>query len=51
MARMMPIFAAVDLSLAAFASESAYSVVPELFSQKDRILGTAIVGITQVRAL
>uniref|UniRef100_A0A914CST6 Uncharacterized protein n=1 Tax=Acrobeloides nanus TaxID=290746 RepID=A0A914CST6_9BILA len=47
MSRMMPIFAAIDLSLAAFASESAYSVVPELFSQKDRILGTAIVGITQ----
>lgn len=48
MYQVMPILATIDLASAAAASESAYTVVPELFSQRDRILGSAIVGITQV---
>jgi MFS family permease len=43
----LPILASLDLCMAAIASESAYSVVPELFPQKDRVMGTALVGITQ----
>jgi hypothetical protein len=44
----LPILASLDLCLAAMASESAYSVVPELFPQRDRIMGTALIGIVQV---
>ncbi|KAH7698158.1 Protein SLCF-2, partial [Aphelenchoides avenae] len=47
MYQVMPILATIDLASAAAASESAYTVVPELFSQRDRILGSAIVGIAQ----
>jgi hypothetical protein len=47
MHNVMPILASIDLASAAAASESAYTVVPELFSQRDRILGSAIVGIAQ----
>ncbi|CAD5213453.1 unnamed protein product [Bursaphelenchus okinawaensis] len=43
----VPALAAADLSAAAVSSESAYTVVPELFAQKDRVLGTAIIGILQ----
>ncbi|CAD5219523.1 unnamed protein product [Bursaphelenchus xylophilus] len=43
----IPILAATDLSAAAVTSEAAYTVVPELFAQKDRVLGTAIIGILQ----
>uniref|UniRef100_A0A0N4Z083 MFS domain-containing protein n=1 Tax=Parastrongyloides trichosuri TaxID=131310 RepID=A0A0N4Z083_PARTI len=49
MAYLMPIIATADLSAAAVASESAYTIVPELFSQTDRVLGTAFVGIIQVK--
>ncbi|KAI1725783.1 sugar transporter domain-containing protein [Ditylenchus destructor] len=45
--KLMVILASIDLSAAAVASESAYTVVPELFSQRDRILGSAIIGIVQ----
>uniref|UniRef100_A0AC35TZR0 MFS domain-containing protein n=1 Tax=Rhabditophanes sp. KR3021 TaxID=114890 RepID=A0AC35TZR0_9BILA len=44
---IMPLVATADLCVAAVASESAYTIVPELFSQKDRVLGTAFVGIIQ----
>uniref|UniRef100_A0A0K0EXE4 MFS domain-containing protein n=1 Tax=Strongyloides venezuelensis TaxID=75913 RepID=A0A0K0EXE4_STRVS len=43
----MPVIASLDLITAAVASESAYTIVPELFRQNDRVLGTAFVGITQ----
>lgn len=36
--------------MAAIASESAYSVVPELFQQADRIRGTALIGMAQVES-
>ncbi|KAI6236002.1 MFS domain-containing protein [Aphelenchoides besseyi] len=44
---IVPVLAAVDLSAAAVASESAYSVTTELFMQRDRVLGGAIIGILQ----
>ena len=44
----LPIIAAVDLCFAAIASESAYTVTPELFLQADRASGTAIVTFVQV---
>uniref|UniRef100_A0A914KIV2 Major facilitator superfamily (MFS) profile domain-containing protein n=1 Tax=Meloidogyne incognita TaxID=6306 RepID=A0A914KIV2_MELIC len=43
----LPVIAALDLCNAAVASASAYSIVPELFPQKDRIMGTALIGMTQ----
>ncbi|CEF70701.1 General substrate transporter family and Major facilitator superfamily domain, general substrate transporter and Major facilitator superfamily domain-containing protein [Strongyloides ratti] len=43
----MPIIASLDLVAAAVASESAYTIVPEIFCQNDRVLGTAFVGIIQ----
>uniref|UniRef100_A0AAF5DR79 Major facilitator superfamily (MFS) profile domain-containing protein n=1 Tax=Strongyloides stercoralis TaxID=6248 RepID=A0AAF5DR79_STRER len=43
----MPLIASFDLIAAAIASESAYTIVPEIFCQNDRVLGTAIVGIIQ----
>ena len=45
---MIPTIATFDLCLAAVASESAYTIVPELLSQNDRIVGIAIIGISQV---
>ncbi|KAL7077083.1 hypothetical protein ACQ4LE_004016 [Meloidogyne hapla] len=43
----LPVIAALDLCNAAVASASAYSIVPELFPQRDRIMGTALIGMTQ----
>uniref|UniRef100_A0A0N5AWC1 MFS domain-containing protein n=1 Tax=Syphacia muris TaxID=451379 RepID=A0A0N5AWC1_9BILA len=43
----LPVIATVDLCLAAIASESAYTVTPELFLQVDRAVGTAIVTFVQ----
>uniref|UniRef100_A0A914HZ91 Major facilitator superfamily (MFS) profile domain-containing protein n=1 Tax=Globodera rostochiensis TaxID=31243 RepID=A0A914HZ91_GLORO len=36
-----------DCHFCAIASGSAYSVAPELFQQSDRIMGTALIGISQ----
>ncbi|KAK6060406.1 hypothetical protein COOONC_01940 [Cooperia oncophora] len=47
----LAILASMDLTAAAVCGESAYTIVPELFLPNDKILGTAIVGIAQVRAL
>ncbi|CAI5455321.1 unnamed protein product [Caenorhabditis angaria] len=44
---ILPILAALDLSVAAISGESAYAIVPELFLANDKVLGTAIVGIVQ----
>ncbi|CAJ0954072.1 unnamed protein product, partial [Mesorhabditis belari] len=44
---VLPVLAAFDLSAAAISGESAFAIVPELFLQNDKILGTAIVGIAQ----
>ncbi|CAD6187462.1 unnamed protein product [Caenorhabditis auriculariae] len=46
-ALILPILAALDLSVAAISGESAYAIVPELFLPNDKVLGTAMVGITQ----
>lgn len=48
-ASTLAILASMDLSAAAISGESAYAIVPELFLTNDKILGTAIVGIAQVR--
>lgn len=42
------VFAMLDLCTAAISGESAYAIVPELFLSRDKVLGTAIVGIFQV---
>lgn len=44
---ILPVVATVDLCLAAVASESAYTITPELFLQTDRVIGTAIVTFVQ----
>uniref|UniRef100_A0A8R1I9J1 MFS domain-containing protein n=1 Tax=Caenorhabditis japonica TaxID=281687 RepID=A0A8R1I9J1_CAEJA len=44
---IIPILATLDLSVAAISGESAYAIVPELFLAKDKVLGSAIVGIVQ----
>jgi len=44
---LIPVMASADLVMAAGASESAYAIVPELFSQGDRLIGTALCGAGQ----
>ena len=48
LALVLPVLASFDLSSAAISGESAFAIVPELFLQNDKVLGTAIVGIVQV---
>jgi hypothetical protein len=44
---LLPFLVSFDLSTAAVAAEGAYTVTTEIFLQRDRILGNAIVGILQ----
>uniref|UniRef100_A0A914W121 Major facilitator superfamily (MFS) profile domain-containing protein n=1 Tax=Plectus sambesii TaxID=2011161 RepID=A0A914W121_9BILA len=41
------LLATADLVMTTLASEGIYAVVPELFGQRDRVLGTALAGATQ----
>jgi len=46
-AMLIPVMASAGMVMAAGASESAYAIVPELFSQGDRLIGTALCGAGQ----